>query len=123
MTTEEKGFHCIMCPMGCELKATVENGAVLGVAGNQCPRGEKYARDEITAPQRMLTATVRIAGGVLPLLPVVSEAPLPKGRILDCACALRNVTAAAPVRAGDVVAANLLGLGANIVASRDMALA
>ena len=123
MTTEEKVFHCIICPMGCELKATVEDGAVLGVAGNQCPRGEKYARDEITAPQRMLTATVRIAGGVLPLLPVVSEAPLPKGRILDCACALRNVTVAAPVRAGDVVAANLLGLGVNIVASRDMALA
>lgn len=123
MTTEEKVFHCIICPMGCELKATVENGAVLGVAGNQCPRGEKYARDEITAPQRMLTATVRIAGGVLPLLPVVSEAPLPKGRILDCAYALRNVTATAPVRAGDVVAANLLGLGVNIVASRDMALA
>ena len=123
MTTEAKVFHCIIFPMGCELKAKVEDGAVLDVAGNQCPRGEKYARDEITAPQRMLTATVRIAGGVLPLLPVVSEAPLPKGRILDCAYALRNVTAAAPVRAGDVVAANLLGLGVNIVASRDMALA
>ena len=71
----------------------------------------------------MLTTTVRIVGGVLPLLPVVSSAPLPKDRILDCACALRKVTATAPVKAGDVVAADLLGLGINIVASRDMALA
>ena len=122
MTTEEKVFHCIMCPMGCELRATVEDGVVRSVTGNQCPRGAKYARDEITVPRRMLTTTVRIAGGVLPLLPVVSAAPLPKGRILDCACALRNVTATAPVRAGDVVAADILGLGVDIVASRDMAL-
>lgn len=37
MTTEEKVFHCIMCPMGCELRATVEDGVVLRVTGNQCP--------------------------------------------------------------------------------------
>ena len=122
MTTEEKVFHCIMCPMGCELRAEVEDGAVLSVTGNQCPRGAKYARDEITAPKRMLTSTVRIQGGILPLLPIVSAAPLPKARILDCARALRKVEIAAPVRAGDVVAADILGLGVDIVASRDMAL-
>lgn len=120
---EEKIFHCIMCPMGCTLNVEVEDGAVLSVTGNQCPRGAKYAKDEITAPMRMLTATVRVAGGILPLLPVVSAAPLPKGRILDCARALRDVRVTAPVRAGDVVAANLLGLGVDVVASRDMTLA
>ena len=31
MTMEEKVFHCIMCPMGCELRATVEDGVVLRV--------------------------------------------------------------------------------------------
>lgn len=120
--SEEKIFHCIMCPMGCALRAEVEDGVVLSVTGNQCPRGAKYARDEITAPKRMLTATVRIKGGVLPLLPVVSAAPLPKRSILTCARALREVEVQAPVRAGDVVAADLLGLGVDIVASRDMTL-
>jgi CxxC motif-containing protein len=79
-----------------------------------------YARQELTDPQRMLTSTIRIEGGSLPLLPVVSKTTLPKGRILDCAVALRGVTVMAPVKAGDVVAANLLGLGVDILASRDM---
>ena len=33
---------------------------------------------------------------------------------------LRSVSVAAPVHVGDVVAANILGLGVDIVASRDM---
>ena len=69
----------------------------------------------------MLTTTVRIAGGQLALLPVVSKSVLSKGRILDCARELRNVKVKAPVKAGDVIVADILGLGVDIVASRDMA--
>ena len=60
-------------------------------------------------------------GGQLALLPVVSKSVLPKGKILDCAKELKKVTVKAPVKAGDVVAADILGLGVDIVASRDMA--
>lgn len=123
VATEKKVFNCIMCPLGCELTAEIEDGVVLTVKGNQCPRGAKYARDEITAPVRMLTSTVRVRGGALPLLPVVSKEPLPKGRILDGAAALRQITATAPVHVGDVIASDFLGLGVDIVASRDMPLA
>ena len=123
MAAKKRVFNCIMCPLGCELTAEIEDGVVLNVKGNQCPRGAKYARDEITAPVRMLTATVRVTGGVLPLLPVVSKEPLPKGRILDGAAALRQITATAPVHVGDVIASDFLGLGVDIVASRDMPLA
>ena len=115
-------MNCIMCPMGCEMTVTIENGAVVSVIGNTCPRGPKYANDEVTAPKRMLTSTVAIAGGALPLLPVVSATVLPKERILDCARYLRGVKLQAPVKTGDVVVENILGLGVNIVASRDMEL-
>ena len=115
-------MNCIMCPMGCELTVTIENGAVTNVTGNTCPRGPKYANDEVTAPKRMLTSTVAIDGGVLPLLPVVSATVLPKERILDCARYLRGVKLQAPVKTGDVVVENILGLGVNIIASRDMEL-
>ncbi len=120
MAVTTKVMNCIMCPMGCELTVTLEDGAVTGVSGNTCPRGDKYARDEVTAPKRMLTSTVRITGGLLPLLPVVSAAPLPKEKILACAAYLRGITVQAPVAAGDVVAADILGLGVDIVASRGM---
>lgn len=115
-------MNCIMCPMGCEMTVTIENGAVTSVTGNTCPRGPKYANDEVTAPKRMLTSTVAIDGGVLPLLPVVSANVLPKERILDCARYLRGVKLQAPVKTGDVVVENILGLGVNIIASRDMEL-
>ncbi|MCD8175642.1 MAG: DUF1667 domain-containing protein [Phascolarctobacterium sp.] len=120
MVVETKIMNCIMCPMGCEMTVTIEKGTVISVNGNTCPRGDKYARDEITAPKRMLTSTVSIEGGMLPLLPVVSADVLPKERILNCALYLRKVRVKAPVKMGDVIVKDILGLGVNIVASRDM---
>ena len=117
---ETKTMNCIMCPMGCEMTVTLENGKFVSVTGNSCPRGARYAETEVTDPRRMLTTTVRINGGLLPLLPVVSADVLPKGKIAECAAYLRNVTAEAPVKAGDVVVRNILGLGVDIVAGRDM---
>ena len=120
MAVETKVLNCITCPMGCEITATIEDGKVTSVKGNTCPRGEKYAQEELTAPKRMLTSTVEIEGGLLPQLPVVSKSVLPKGCILDCAMALRSVKVKAPVHEGDVVVHDILGLGVDIVASRDM---
>lgn len=117
---ETKVMNCIMCPMGCELTVSMENGKFVSVTGNSCPRGAKYAETEVTDPRRMLTTTVRIKGGLLPLLPVVSADVLPKGKIAECVAYLRNVTVKAPVKAGDVIVPDILGLGVNIVASRDM---
>ncbi|WP_455652230.1 DUF1667 domain-containing protein [Phascolarctobacterium sp.] len=120
MAVETRIMNCIMCPLGCEMTVTIENGAVTGVTGNTCPRGPKYAHDEVVAPKRMLTSTVRVNGGLLPLVPVVSKTTLPKERILDCAAALRQVIVEAPVSEGQVIVENILGLGVDIVASRSM---
>lgn len=120
MTSETKELNCINCPMGCLLTVTLTDGAITEVTGNTCLRGEKYAHQELTNPQRMLTSTVRIHGGELPLLPVVSKTTLPKGKILDCAAALRGITVEAPIHTGDIIVSNILDLGVDIVASRDM---
>ena len=121
MATEKRVMNCIMCPMGCELTVTLEGGKFVSVTGNTCPRGAKYAEDEVTAPKRLLTSTVRIKGGFLPLLPVVSKTVMPKGKVLEAAQALRSVEVQAPVKAGDVVVANILNTGVDIIASRNMA--
>ncbi|MCD7875205.1 MAG: DUF1667 domain-containing protein [Acidaminococcaceae bacterium] len=120
MAVETRIMNCIMCPLGCEMTVTIEDDAVTGVTGNTCPRGPKYAHDEVVAPKRMLTSTVRVNGGLLPLVPVVSKTTLPKERILDCAAALRQVIVDAPVSEGQVIVENILGLGVDIVASRSM---
>lgn len=117
---ETKVMNCIMCPMGCEMTVTMEHGKFISVTGNTCPRGAKYAEQEVTDPKRMLTTTVRVHGGLLPLLPVVSADVLPKGRVKGCVDCLRRVEVQAPVQAGDVVVKDILGLGVDILASRDM---
>lgn len=118
--SEQRQLHCICCPLGCRLTVTTSKDNVISVMGNTCPRGEAYGRQEVTDPQRILTTTVRITGGALPLLPVVSQTTLPKGKILACAQALRRITVTAPVHMGDVIVANILDTGAAIVASRDI---
>ena len=63
---EKRELICIGCPMGCPLTVTLDGGAVVTVQGNTCPRGDAYARKEVTAPTRIVTTTVRVTGGTLP---------------------------------------------------------
>ena len=64
---EKRELICIGCPMGCPLTVTLDGGAVVIVQGNTCPRGDAYARKEVTAPTRIVTTTVRVTGGTLPV--------------------------------------------------------
>lgn len=118
---EIKKIICIMCPNGCELTVTLENGKFKLVSGNRCPNGARYGEQEVTAPMRMLTGTVKIIGAGLPLLPVVSRTELPKDKILAAAEELRKIVVAAPIKCGDVIIADVLGLGVDIIASCDFA--
>ena len=69
----EKELICVNCPVGCRLTVTVENDTVTNVTGNNCPRGKAYAESECIRPERILTTTVRITGGLHRVLPVISE--------------------------------------------------
>ncbi len=111
---------CIVCPVGCRLKVTHEGGQVLKVEGNACPRGEEHARRELTDPRRMVATTVKVRGGLHPLVPVYTASPFPKPRIFELLAALRRVELTAPVRMGQVVLADALGTGVDVIASRDM---
>ncbi len=118
---------CIVCPMGCHLSAQTENTAdgtcrVLSVSGNTCPRGERYAREELTAPTRMVTGTVTIDGGIYPRLPVITSAPIPRERIFDVMEEIHQAHVCAPVQIHDIIIQNVCGLDADIVASRTMPL-
>ena len=40
-------FICINCPLGCMLTVEYEGKNIISVTGNTCPRGDKYARQEL----------------------------------------------------------------------------
>jgi CxxC motif-containing protein len=120
MAEETTKIICITCPMGCSLEVTHEGKTVTKVEGNSCKKGPEYAAAELTDPRRMVTSTVKVRGGVHPLLPVYTAAPIPKPLIFDLVKVLRQVELQAPVKVGDVVVQNVLGTGVDILASRDL---
>ena len=108
---------CINCPVGCRLTVEMENGAVVSVTGNTCPRGVTYAKQECVDPLRMVTAVVPVAGNGMPLS-VKTRTPIPKKQIAACMKELAAVELTAPVAAGSVVLANVCGTGVDIIATK-----
>ncbi len=114
-----KNLICVACPLGCPITVEIENGQVVSVTGNTCKRGDTYARTEITNPMRSLTTSVKVEGGVHPVVPVKSANPIPKGKMFDCMKEINKASVKAPVKIGDVVIENILGLGVDIVATNE----
>lgn len=113
----KKEMICIVCPMGCHLTVDTET---LEVIGNSCPRGEKYGREEITCPKRVITSTVKIDGGIHKRVPVKTNDSIPKELNFRCMELLNNINLVSPVKRGDIVIENVLGTGVNVVVCRDM---
>lgn len=112
---------CVTCPRGCRMELARDEEGQLQVRGNFCKRGIAYAKNELTDPRRMVASTVRIADGVHRVLPVATTDPIPKGQIEALMALLNETVTEAPVRMGDVIVANALGCGIDVVASRSMA--
>jgi CxxC motif-containing protein len=112
---------CIRCPIGCQITVTQdETGKVIDIKGNSCPNGYKYAGNEVVNPTRIVTSTVRVEGGELPVVSVKTAGDIPKGRMMDCMREIDKANVKAPVTIGDVIISNCLGLGVNIVATRNV---
>ena len=111
---------CVTCPRGCTLEARKDGETVLDVLGGGCKRGKEYVKSELTDPRRMVATTVRIDGTQHPLLPVYTSMPFPKKRIPELLCELRTIQVKAPVEMGEVVLADVLGTGIDVLASRSM---
>lgn len=119
---EKRDLICIGCPMGCMMTVTMENGQVTEVIGNTCKRGDTYARKEVTNPTRIVTSSVRVSGGVLPVVSVKTKEDIPKEKIKDCMKALKEVEVKAPIRIGDVLLADVAGTGVDVIATKEIPL-
>ena len=108
---------CVACPLGCSVTVEYDENDILSVKGNTCKRGEAYAKTEITNPTRSLTSSVKVNGGVHPVVPVKSDKPVPKNMLFDCMKVINSVCVDAPVEIGQVIIENILDTGADIVAT------
>ena len=113
----ERELTCIRCPIGCHLTVTIDGDHVT-VTGNTCPRGAEYGKKEMTDPTRIVTSSVRVTGGELPLVSVKTASDIPKDKIFEVMAEIRRCEVKAPVKIGDVLIADAAGTGVAIVATR-----
>ena len=114
---------CIGCPLGCQIEVMLDDqGEIMLVSGNTCPRGEKYARKEVTAPRRIVTSSVRVYGSILGerMVPIKTAEDVPKEKIMDVIRDLSGVSVACSVRIGDVVFRDVAGTGVDMIATKNV---
>lgn len=113
-------YLCTGCPLGCRLEVDAVEDDILEIRGFECKIGERYAKQEHSDPRRPVSTTVAIDGAYLPRLPVATAESFPKEHLLELAATLRDVRVDAPVERGEVILADALGTGIDVVATRRM---
>lgn len=113
-----KEYTCIVCPRGCQLEAVMEEGELLFVSGAGCKRGEAYVRQEISDPQRNIATSVLVLDGRMPLTSVRLSRTIPKNSIFSVMAEIKKKVLKAPVHIGDIVIADVLGTGSDVVVTK-----
>ena len=111
----KRNLTCIVCPRGCQMTVTLEDGKVMGVEGNFCRRGMTYANDECTNPRRTVTSTVRCTDGTI--VAVKTENTIPKEKMLEVMAEINAVHPAGDLKIGDVIIEDVCGTGVRVVAT------
>ena len=110
---------CVACPKGCITKVWKEKDAII-VEGKICKQGKGYLQQEYIEPKRILTSTVVVENSPAKRLPVRTAEAIPKKEIFHVMEQLANVRVQPPVHVGQVILADILSTGVDIVASDDL---
>jgi CxxC motif-containing protein len=118
--SDARDMVCIACPLGCRLTVTPAAGDEVTVSGNRCPKGEVYAREEILAPKRTVTAVVRTDSAAFPYAPVRTDSPLPRALSDGLLETLAARVVRLPVRVGATLLEDVAGSGVKVVFTRSL---
>ncbi len=115
-----KVIRCIVCPTGCSIKVIGKDDKEVSFEGYTCNRGLEYAEQEFREPKRILTTTMKVENGTLPLIPVRTDKPLLKDKLNEALEIIAQSQIKAPIKMGDILIENILEMGINIIASRNL---
>ena len=108
---------CLLCPIGCELDVEPEGGAVR-VLGRQCDRGIDFAAEEVLRPKRNLATSVPLSGTADRMVSVRLTERVSRDMVFPILKEIGKLRPSAPVHRGDVLIADVLGTGADVIATR-----
>jgi len=120
MEKEIREVTCILCPVGCKIIVEIKDGEIVKLENAGCNRGRDYAEQEIKSPVRDFFTTVRVKDGKIPVVSVRSTGPVPKHMLMRCALELAKIVVPAPVRIGDIIVKNMMNLGVDIIATKNV---
>lgn len=109
---------CVLCPVGCELEVGRDAAGELDVQGNQCDKGVPFAVEEILRPKRNLATSVPVRGTAARMVSVRLSGPVARDLIFPILAEIAKLRPEAPVRRGQVLIADVLGAGVDVIATR-----
>ncbi len=109
---------CVLCPVGCELEVGTGPDGCFQVIGNQCDRGIPFAEEEVLRPKRNLATSVPVRGTASRMVSVRLSGMVPREMIFPILAEIAKLRPDAPVRRGQVLIADVLGTGVDVVATR-----
>jgi CxxC motif-containing protein len=109
---------CVLCPVGCELEVRRAASGELEIQGNQCDKGLPFAVEEVLHPKRNLATSVPVRGTAAKMVSVRLSGPVPREKIFPILAEIARLRPEAPIRRGQVLIADVLGTGVDVVATR-----
>lgn len=107
---------CVCCPNACQVRVDETNGNA--VSGNRCRNGAAYAIHELNNPKRRVSGEVRVIGADVDRCPVKTDRVVPRETLGNIAQALDELRVEAPIYVSQVLARDIAGTGANLVACK-----
>ncbi len=109
---------CVLCPVGCELEVEAGPDGCLQVNGNQCDKGLPFAEEEVLRPRRNLATSVPVRGTAARMVSVRLTGTVPREMIFPILAEIAKLRPDPPVRRGQVLIADVLGTGVDVIATR-----
>ena len=114
LTGRKGNMICTICPKSCLMQV---DKSPFSVTGNQCDKGEAFARQEIESPKRVLTTVVKTSDTAYPVLSVRTDRVVKKKELFTIMKAVKKLYVKGPVMIGQVIAEDIAGTGANLIAT------
>jgi CxxC motif-containing protein len=108
---------CLLCPEGCELEVR-RRGNEASVEGHRCDQGLVFAEEEVLRPLRNIATSVPVRGSSATMVSVRLSARIPREMIFPVLAEIAKLRPEPPVRRGQVLLADVLHTGADVVATR-----
>ena len=112
----ETNITCILCPIGCEIR--INKKELFIIEGAKCEKGIEYSKNEVLNPKRILTTSILVKNGILPLISVKTNKPIPKDKVFNIIGVIKKTSVNAPIEIGEIIIRNILETGSDIIATK-----